>query len=390
MKRILFIIEHLDSNGAERSLIDLLNQIDYRKYYVDLLLIQKLGDSIDEIPKQVHVHLHSLNNAFGAFIPCTIKAICRMDFFSLVFRIIYMIAVRFGWRKLTLAKALFPDLRNEYDAVIAYRHSICTDFAAYLFNAKKRIGWWHHGMAPESSDHLARINQAYSEMTNVVAVSECSAEIVKKCFPNAREKLCIIPNMICVNELERKAALGFEITQKQKGKTCIVSVGRLDIEKNMTFCVEVGKELYRRGVEFKWFMIGDGQEKNRIEQMIKDYKLESCFSVTGRLTNPYPFIKQADIFFHPSLVESQGIAILESMALGTPVVAVDSLGPKEYIQNGTNGILISPNVSEAATKIIYLINNPSKRAEIAEEAAKTVLDYRPQKVICLFDQLMNQ
>ena len=74
-KTILFINGHLDAGGCERSLIDVLKNMDYEKYEVDLLLLEHFGDYSDEIPKEVNVVLCSIDSAFGSFVSCIVKAI---------------------------------------------------------------------------------------------------------------------------------------------------------------------------------------------------------------------------------------------------------------------------------------------------------------------------
>ena len=90
-KTLLFINGHLDAGGCERSLIDVLKNIDYEEYNVDLLLLEHMGDYRDEIPKDVNVILQSIDYAFGSLISCIIRAIIRKDWFSFFFRFYYLL-----------------------------------------------------------------------------------------------------------------------------------------------------------------------------------------------------------------------------------------------------------------------------------------------------------
>ena len=72
-KKILFINGHLNVGGVEKSLVDILQHMDYEKFEVDLLLLEELGDYIGELPKQVNVHLASLENTYGSLVGCFIR-----------------------------------------------------------------------------------------------------------------------------------------------------------------------------------------------------------------------------------------------------------------------------------------------------------------------------
>ena len=84
-KNILFINGHLDVGGCERSLVDVLKNIDYSKYNVDLLLLEHKGDYIEEVPKEVEVKLYSLDDAFGPLLSSLSKAVKQKDWFSFFF-----------------------------------------------------------------------------------------------------------------------------------------------------------------------------------------------------------------------------------------------------------------------------------------------------------------
>ena len=190
MKKILFIIEHLNAGGAERSLVDILSYLDYSRYNVDLLLVQGTGDYAKEIPDEVNIILYSLDKAFGRFTTVLRNSIKNHDFFSFWFRIIYHISSLTKWSNLKYTKKLFKNVNKEYDCIVACRQSfICNELAAYVFNSKKKISWWHHGELDMTPDGIIRLKQSYSFIDTIVAVSESSAEIVRDGFDLAQEKI---------------------------------------------------------------------------------------------------------------------------------------------------------------------------------------------------------
>ena len=389
MKRtILFINGHLEAGGCERSLTDVLKNINYDKYEVDLLLLERRGDYLEEIPQEVNIKLYSLDNAFGSLIPCLKQAIKRRDWFSFSFRIEYMLGKKVNRFFLGKVKRLFGDLRDRYDVISAYRPGICTELAAFTFKGKKKITWWHHGIMNFSGIALEELHRSYQKMDCVVAVSESSMALLTENFPDMKEKFIVIPNMIVSHELSLKAKM-YEAVEFQNTVFKIVTVGRLSAEKNMRLCPEVAAALKNKGINFKWVLIGDGEEKRHISNMIAKYNLGENVIMLGTNKNPYPYIATADVMIHPSLVESQGITILESMVLETPVIAVNSAGPREFIISGINGYLVVPEVDKIVKLIEKIYKDPELREKMVENARETVRRFEPQYIIKQIEEILE-
>ena len=387
-KSVLFINGHLNAGGCERSLIDLLRHLDYSSYQVDLLLLEGLGDYYDELPPEVHVHLYSLEHAFGPFWKCMTDAWKNKDLFSFGFRLAYCLSSLFGRRMLRLSRGLFSECAGKYDAIVAYRQGICTDLAAYAFSGERKISWWHYGEFRFSSKQTIMIEKAFRNFDNLVTVSEICAHMIREHIPSVDEKIRVIPNILDSDELFRKAS-SYEPPSKGSGVVKIVSVGRLSPEKNFLLCVDAAEELLRAGMQFTWSIIGDGAEFKEIQERIIKYGLEKHIVLLGRRTNPYPWILSADMLVHPSLVESQGLSILEAMALNTPVICVKSAGPMEYIVDGENGFLVEASPAMIADRIMWISNHPDLRIRVAQLAKQTVMKFSAGRVVHEFTQVIN-
>lgn len=388
-KKLLFINGHLNAGGCERSLVDLLQHLDYSSYQVDLLLLEGMGDYSAELPTEVQVHLYTLGRAFGPLGVCLKRAVVTRDWFSLRFRLIHLLSGYFGKRCLSLSRRLFPTCSGTYDAVIAFRQGICTDLAAYTFRGKKRISWWHHGEFIYESRQASGINQAFKRMDAVVAVSESCARLVREHFPLAERKVTVIPNMISVDRIAERAECPCDPAFPE-GKFKIVSVARISPEKNFNLCVEAARELQHRGISFSWIIVGDGEQYKEIRDRIDSKGLSEHVRMVGRKINPYPWIKAADIMVHPSLVESQGISILEAMALSKPVIAVKSSGPMEFIESGLNGFLADDDPLQIADLILQIMNDADLAETLAREANQTARQYSPEWIACEVNKLFEQ
>ena len=217
-------------------------------------------------------------------------------------------------------------------------------------------------------------------MDSIVAVSSSSALLVAETFPDIKDKIEVIPNMIVPTELYNKSKQ-FEPKEFQNSELKIVSVGRMSPEKNMILCPHIANLLKKSGISFSWIIIGDGEEESKVKNAIEQLHLQNNVIMVGKKSNPYPYIVSADIMVHPSLVESQGITLLESMVLKTPVIAVASKGPQEFINTGENGYLVDNNAEEIAHTIEMLYTNTSLRKLIADNAAKDVRRFGCEEIM---------
>lgn len=387
-KTVLFINGHLDVGGCERSLVDILKNFDYEEYDVDLLLLEHKGDYFDEVPRNVNIILYPLEQSFGNLISCLLRAIKRKDWFSFFFRIYYSLGNKINkvfWKKL---RKIFKKVRANYDIIIAFRPGICTELAAFTFLGKKKISWWHHGSMNFSGKAADMLEMAYQQMSSIIAVSSSSVQLVAKAFPDIKSKIRIIPNMIITNELYEKSTQ-FEPKEFQKSTFNIVSVGRMSPEKNMIMCPRIACLLKKKGINFRWVLIGDGTEKCKVETAIRQLKLQDDMIMVGKKSNPYPYIAKANLMVHPSLVESQGITLLESMVLRTPIVAVATMGPKEFIKSGVNGYLVNNNIEEIAQTVAILYFDSKLCSVIADNAANDVRQFAEVEIMKKINNILE-
>lgn len=379
-KKILFINGHLDAGGCERSLVDVLNSLDYEKYKVDLLLLDHLGDYIEEVPKNVNVVCNSIHNAFGPLFTTIRNAIKEKNWFLLSFRLYYLFSTKTNVFFFKRIKKLFVEIDKEYDVVIAYRPGICTELAAFAFDGKKKISWWHHGCMNYEGRSAATLLLAYKRMDTIVAVSKNTAQLLSETFPEVKQKIKIIPNMIITEKIKEKTSCN-QIGIFDSSVFKIVSVGRLSSEKNMILCPKIATYLNKMGINYMWLLIGDGEEEQCIKLFIDEHHLQKNVIMLGKKTNPYPYIANADVLVHPSLVESQGITLLESMFLETPVIAVNSTGPREFIVNGRNGFLTNNNAEEIADLIKNFYKNDKLGLKIKQNAKKDVCKFNASEIM---------
>lgn len=388
-KRLLFVNGHLNVGGVERSLVDLLKYIDYDKYELDLILFEELGDYIDEIPNDVNVIFYDLTKTYGSFLKCILNNLKNREGKYAFIRIVFYLERIFGAKVKKLLKPLFKSL-GKYDCAIAYRIGICTDFVAYVVNAKNKVTWWHHGSYDYNEKQTKAIENVYKNFNHVVSVSEGCKNMILDNVNIPKDKIVVIPNIIDFDNIYNKSIEKVDDDLYDKDYVNIVSIGRLSPEKGMINCVFACKQLIDLGYKIKWFLIGDGSEYEKIKHEILLNDLEDKVYLLGRKKNPYSYLKNADVYVHPSYVESMSITVLEAMCLDKPLVVAKSIGPLEFIKNKENGILVNPDIEGLVYGIKSLLDDIKLYNKLSKKDLNVLKNYTFESVILNVEELINK
>lgn len=379
-QKILFINGHLNAGGVERSLVDILKHMDYTKYAVDLLLLEDTGDYAVELPPEVHVLFRDLHNTYGGFALSVRRCIAARDWMCLRLRTLFLLRKFLGSRALKSAATLLLG-EHHYDCVIGFRPGICADLAGYSVKAKRRITWWHHG---EFYVDRVAYGAMCSRMDAVAVVSRACREMLQDHLPELADKLICVPNMLDASAILQKV----EHTPYAKNDLCIVSVGRFAPEKHFENIVPAAKALQAMNLAFMWLIVGDGSERARVEMLITENGLKDYVILEGSKTNPYPYMKYADLFVHPSYIESQGLTVLEAMALGVPCVVTKSRGPCEFIVDGVNGLLTEQSPESLAEKVLSILTDKTLYQSIKENTVCPE-QFAPDRVMKQIEALID-
>ena len=156
-------------------------------------------------------------------------------------------------------------------------------------------------------------------------------------------------------------------------------------EKGLTFLIEAAakvlkKEQFNKNLIF--VVIGEGIEKELLEEMIESHNLENKFILTGALTNPSRYLKAFDIFVLPSIKEGLPYTILEAMAAGLPIIASYIGGIPEMIDTGKNGFLVLPRNSEMlADRIETLLKDPTLAQQFSQTSQEKIQEFSLEKMV---------
>jgi glycosyltransferase involved in cell wall biosynthesis len=356
-KKILFVNGHMRYGGIEKSLLDVLRNLNYDKYEVDLLLIEGKGDYFKEIPTEVHIIFKNLTNAHGPFLESIKQCLKKKDLLAFFARFVFLGS---NFINLYFLKFLeIPLLGNKnYDFAIAYRKGICTELVQYMATAKKKSTWWHHGAINLEQTELKRFEKITVLMKNIVFVSESSEKMLVSAMPLIKNFTTIIPNMIDAQNIIAMSNL-FD-PNFENGKKHFVTSCRFAPEKHLENIIFAGELLIKMGFSnFQWHIIGDGDNLKYLEGLSDERKTTNNVLFEGKKENPFPYLKHADIYIHTSYIESQGLSILEAMTLSIPCIITDNEGIRDYA-NENNAIIVKQEVQSLVEAIIDLCENKER------------------------------
>ena len=198
-------------------------------------------------------------------------------------------------------------------------------------------------------------------MRIIICVSKDVKKVFDSRYPIFKERTEVIYNLIDKKKIINKSNL-MKINLKNKSDINIIAVGRLAKEKGFDLLLKAHKILIEEKVLHNIYILGEGPERKNLEKQIKKFSLENSFFLLGFKENPYPFIKEADVFIMPSRYEGYPIALMESIVLGKPIISTNSTGTKELLGNGEYGALVNANsVEELAVELKNMILNKERR-----------------------------
>ena len=385
--KLLFVNGHLKIGGVEKALVDLLSNIDYSRYDVDLLLLEGEGDYISLLPPQVRVLHKDTRQLDGPFLSVLLRNLAKLRIGNCLYRIIQSLSKSFGRRYFRLLLCLLP-CKKRYDVSIAFRPGHSAEIAAYVVKAGKKYIWWHHGAVPVKASRIRNLEGLFSEFGKIVTVSDGCRRLLQDCFHLPEDKFAVIPNIVDERRLKLMAEDDDPFGDDHRFR--IVTVSRFSPEKHLGDAIDAAAMLVGK-LDFVWYFIGDGNEYAGLAQKVRDMGLSNCVVLPGQSANPYPYMKYSDLMVHPSPVESLCLSVLEAMSLRIPCIVVRSLGPESYMVSGENGILTSSGPYSISQGILDFVGTDmtEKKAMVANAADMVKNRFSPNVVINGFEALIN-
>lgn len=372
-KKILIVSDSLNMGGLEKCLINLCENFDYDKYEVDLYLFNEGRTLLEKLNKNVNLLPNSPYY----------KAVYNVSVFKSIMNLLAKGKFNFAWYRLIrffrirlkdykyrrsdwkIMQQTMLTIDKTYDVAIGFAEGTSCYYVAECVSARTKIGWIHTDL--KEVDHNREMDDsAFKKLDHIVTVSENSLKSLKELHPAyvSKYKEIKIPGLMNYREVDR---LSKEENEMDSTTTNILSVGRLVELKGFHLCVEPCKRLIDEGYNVKWYVAGDGDYRDIIQEEIKKYALEDKFILLGNKQNPYTYYRTADIVVQPSSYEGFSVAVFESKYFQKAVVVSNIPSNKEMIEDGVNGIITERNKEDIYKAIKGLLDNPKKMEELAKK-----------------------
>ena len=343
MLKVLFFIETLTGGGAEKVLRDLVNHMDQAKFDITVQTVWPCDAEKYLCPGIHYRSMYSSSDRFN--------------------QLRYRVEAESG-----LAYRLH--IKGNYDIECAYLEMGATKIMASSTNTKaKKLAWVHCGLSEALADcsaYKAKAAPWYYKYDAIICVSQSVKESFEKVFPSMFHST-VLYNVVEDDVIRQKA--NESVPGLQKRKLTILAAGRFSPQKNYQRLLNAHDRLLQEGIDHDLWILGDGEQKAQIEAYLREHNLTDSVTLFGFQSNPYPYMKSADLIVCSSNFEGFSTVISESVILGKAIVTTDCSGMREILGDSLYG-LITENTDEAFyVGLKKMLTDPLLRAEYAEKAA---------------------
>lgn len=367
MKKILFMIPDLSVGGAEKVLVNLVNNMDYLEFDISVLTLFSGG--VNEMFLKPHIKLKSC--------------------FRRVFRGNSQIFKLFSPQKLF---KIF--IKEKYDIIVSYLEgptarivSGCTDVDTKL------VSWIHieqhtKKLASYSFRSYKEAKLCYEKYNNTVCVSKYVKEDFKNIF-DFNGKLDVLYNTVETNKIINlsKESINDFILKSNEIKIC--SVGKLTKNKGCHKLVRILKRLRESNLDVHLFFLGIGPEEEYLRNYAETNGLTSYITLLGYQTNPYKYIKKCDLLVCSSSAEGFSTAATEALILGVPVCTVEVSGMKEMLgENNEYGIVTENSEDALYEGIKKMLTTPNMLDDYSKKALERGKMFSTEKTVKAVEEML--
>lgn len=385
-KKIAFILTTFVVGGVEKSFLDLLKCIDTDKYEITAFLPDDKGEWTSVLKEKCQVRYLPIEN-YKATIGNQLK---KLHFLgaarSLFFRILARLNYKNNYRKSTeyFIRSM-PRIREWFDCAVAYQiiNDDCVLSTLYRINAPKKVVWSHAFIRKDESIY----GEWYNKFDRIFCVSDYAQKALLDNFPFLSHKTEIFHNVLdsdCIIERSNEPANDISCNSM-----ILVTVGRLSKEKGQLLIPKASRLLSNAGYSFQWYLLGDGDLRDELEEEIRTEHQEDNVILLGNRSNPYSYMRACDIYVQTSLTEGWGLTVTEAKILHKPIVTTDAGVMSEQIRTGVNGIIVPEATSEAlAVAIKTLLESPEMRSRFIRQLQKEDVCHQGEieKLYAVFEQ----
>ncbi len=368
MTKILFLIHDLGHGGAEKVLVNLVNNMDRTKF--DISVTALFGGGVNErflapdikyravFPREFRGNSHIMK----LFSPRTLHSFC---------------------------------IKEHYDTEVSYLEGPSARVISGCKDKDTRLVSWIHieqhtkKRAAQSFRSYKEALDCYNRFDRTVCVADTVRQDFQSIFPLARPALVLYNT----NESEKIIALSAEDCPElaDDGALRLVGVGKILPNKGFDRLARIHKRLRDGGVNVHTYVLGVGSQQAEIEAYLTENSLSDSFTFLGYKTNPYKYVAKCDLFVCASLAEGFSTAATEALIVGTPVCTVEVSGMKEMLGHNNEYGMVTENDDDALYQGIYeMLTAPGRLGHYKHQAAIRGKDFSTEETVRAVEKMLEE
>lgn len=368
MKKILFLIHDLGQGGAEKVLVNLVNNMDERKF--DITVISLFGGGVNEQFLKKKIKYRSI---FTKSFPGNSK-IMKLFSPSQLHR----------WF-----------IKETYDIEVSYLEGSSARIISGCPNSETKLVSWIH-VEQHTKEIAAKAFRSFEESVECYTKFHkniCVSEAVKNDFLQIYPMLKDVQVLYNTNETDQILKLKEEPIEEDvfsDGEIRICGVGKILPNKGFDRLARIHKRLREEGYPVHTYILGKGSEREKIEKYLIANHLQESFTFLGYQTNPYKYVANCNMFVCTSTAEGFSTAATEALIVGIPVVTTPVAGMKEMLgDNNEYGIIAEQNEDSLYENIKILLDDESLLQKYRQRAALRGEDFTKRKTVKAIENMFE-
>lgn len=366
-KKILLINTFFKVGGIQSSLINMANEL-CEDYNVELLLYYPEGPLKSRLDSRVSIIQPCW--ALKALGMSVSEAFRSLNPLIILFKILGSVWAKIFDNRLPvwIASKLQPKLKG-YDLAVSFRQEankkvISSGFVRVLtrcVDAKTKIAWIHYDALKINNDNDFN-RKYYAKVDKIVGVSQSVVNSFKTLNPDLSDKMDYCYNFLDYKKLFENSEVEQEVKYPEDKFICF-SACRLSEEKGLLRGIYALAPIFKEHNDIFWYIAGDGPERENIEAVIKAENLEDRIILLGNQSNPYPYMKNADLLFSLSFHEAAPMVYMEAKALHVPVFSTETSSSVEMLKDGIEDFICENSEEDIKNEFSVIMKNRERIAE---------------------------
>lgn len=366
--KILFFIPTLGHGGAERVLINLVNHMDQDKFDIT---IQTMFD-VGIYQSQIKEGIRYIGGHKRYFRGNTVVM------------------------KLLSPKRLYKHfIKEDYDIIVSYLEGPSARVVSGCTNPSARLISWIHieqntlQYASKTFRNTKEAMRCYDRFDRIVCVSETIKEDFKKIF-SWKKYIDVIYNTVESDVIKEKSQEAVEDIIFNKDEINLVSVAKLMHTKGYDRLVNITKRLKDDGLPVHTYIVGKGEEQAALEKQIEECGVKENWTFVGFKSNPYKYVKAADLYICSSRREGFSTAVTEALIVGTPVVSTNCSGAYELLGYKNEYGIVTENDEESLYQGIKKMLTDDNLAYYKKRVQERGSEFNAEKTVQCVEEMLQE